>query len=55
MSLENDLKEIDTILSNNEQGHAAIREVLKRIQDRDVRGNQQATIQEKINNECTPN
>jgi hypothetical protein len=55
MSLENDLKEIDTILCNNEQGHVAIRTILQRIRDRDVRGNQQATIEEKINNECTPN
>ena len=55
MSLENDLKEIDTILCNNEQGHATIREILQRIRGRDVRGNQQVTIEEKINNESTPN
>lgn len=55
MSLESDLKEIETILCNNEQGHETIREILQRIRDRDIRGNQQVTIEEKSNNECTPN
>jgi len=55
MSLENDLKEIDTILCNNEQGHAAIREILKRIRERDRFSNYKTTIEEKINNECTEN
>lgn len=52
-TIEADLKEIDLILCNNEQGHAAIREVLKRIRDRDIRGNQQVIIEEKTDNEHT--
>jgi hypothetical protein len=50
MSIEADFKEIDLILCNNEQGHAAIREILKRIRDRDIRRNQQINNEEKINN-----
>jgi hypothetical protein len=55
MSLGSDLKEIETILCNNEQGYAAIREILQRIRDRDIWGNQQVTIEEKIDNEHTRN
>ncbi len=55
MSLENDLKQIDLILCQNKQGHEAIREILQRIRDRDRSINRQATIEEKNNNENTPN
>lgn len=55
MSLKNDCREIELILANNEAQHEVIRDILKRIRDRDRVINQQATIQEKNNNECTEN
>lgn len=51
MSLETDLKEIELIIANNEAQHQVIRDIIKRIWDRDRLVSQQTIIQEKNDNE----